>query len=1068
MFDPVSRIARGGYLLAVTRLLLRGGSSEAAGVDGFVGRRTELRLLESALNRARTGAGRLIVVTGPAGVGKTRFCAEGMDLARQAGFTVGWGSCWTDGDTPPLWPWQSILARLCGDSTAALLGGTGDADSRRPSRFVAVGNRLARACVDSPTMLVIDDCHAADPEAMLLTRFVARGLHDLPLVLVLTQRPGAAPPEVASLLARLEHDAVPIVLGGFDRDETRVLLTAEGVADPDPELLEAVHVVSRGNPLHLRRLVAMEVAANPQPAVGMPHGLGGVIDQLLRPLRPLTVRVLTSTAVLGASVSVSEAALMVDASHTAVLDALRDAARSGLVADTDTDSFTFSHELVRQALAARLTPNEQLAAHARAADILRVTVEGGSGERWGRLAHHALRAAPRSVGDARAAVAVCHAAACSMARHFAHEPAVALLSSAVGLHDDGTLGPVPAELLLDWAHVVLSAGQLAAAGSLLDRAIEAARKERNLPVFAEAALGLGGMWVNKFRGPTDRARVLARLDEALARLPKTATVLRCRLTARRSAELAYDSGTTGEVFSALRAARGTGDQQALAETLSLTHHALLRPEHGERRLAIADELIAVASSAGLEFLALVGMCRRTIDLFHLGDPRAERSLVDLRRRADEMNCRGVRFLHAAMEVMLLIRAGQLARAEQRATACLRLGTEIGDTDAPLYHGAHLFTIRWLQGRGAELVDLAARTANSPTLPEAELTFHAALALLATDAGQRDRARSALHRLTASGLAAIPTSSTWLACMFAVVEAAAALGEPDLARQAHDLLTPFAHLPIVASMAIVCVGSVERALGVAALTFGDLDRAVAHLDRAVDANIRLANRPFTACARADLAEALRRRGGAGGSARAAELLDLAIAEAAAMGMTTRARSWTATRQTLSDTIVISRDDGRWLLTHRGRSVLVDDLIGMRYLARLVANPGIEIPALDLVTELDHTTQSANHTVLDGRTRAAHAQRARELTRELAQARGATDHAQVQQLESELDALTTEVTRQTGTNNRPRHFGNPAERARTAVRKAITRAIDAIEPAEPEAANMLRAAVTTGYRCAYRPR
>jgi transcriptional regulator with XRE-family HTH domain len=675
------------------------------------------------------------------------------------------------------------------------------------------------------------------------------------------------------------------------------------------------------------------------------------------------------------------------------------------------------------------TPNERLTAYARAADIVRT--------------------------------------AARMARHPAHDQAVAL-SAAAGLYDDGALGPVPAESLLDWAHALLRRGQLAEAGSLLDRAVDVAREEPNPIVFAEAALGLGGMWVNKYRGLTDRTRVLARLDEALARLPVTATVPRCRLTARRAAELAYGSGTNGEVLSALGAARETGDQQALAEALSLSHHALLRPEHGEWRLAIADELVAVASAAGLELLTLVGMCRRTIDLFHLGDPRAERSLGDLRRCADEVGCRSVLFLHTAMEVMLLIRAGQLARAEERAAECLRLGTEVGDTDAPLYHGAHLFTIRWLQGRGAELVDLAASTANSPTLPEAELTFHATLALLATDAGQRDRARSALHRLTAGGLSAIPRSSTWLACMFTVVEAAVALGEPDLARQAYDLLAPFAHLPVVPSMAIVCLGSAERALGLAALTFGDVDRAVAHLDRAVEVNIRLANRPFTACARADLADALRRRGGAEDGARAVELLDLAITEAVAMGMTTRAESWTATRQTLSGSVEISREGSRWLLNHHGRSVLVDDLVGMRYLARLVANPGTEIPALDLVTEYDRTPQSTNHTVLDGRARAAYAKRARELSVELADARADADHARVERLEFELDALTTEVRRQTGINGRPRHFSNPAERARTAVRKAITRAIDAIEPAEPEAADTLRAAVSTGYRCVYLPR
>jgi hypothetical protein len=197
----------------------------------------------------------------------------------------------------------------------------------------------------------------------------------------------------------------------------------------------------------------------------------------------------------------------------------------------------------------------------------------------------------------------------------------------------------------------------------------------------------------------------------------------------------------------------------------------------------------------------------------------------------------------------------------------------------------------------------------------------------------------------------------------------------------------------------------------------------------------------------------------------ELLDVAITDATEMGMTARAQAWRATRQTLSRAIGLSRDGGRWLLTWRGQAVPVAELVGMRYLARLVANPGTEIPALDLVS--DFAVQPTNHTVLDDRARAAYARRARELTEELATARDAADRARVERLELELDALTEEIERQTGINGRPRHFDGPAERARTAVRKAITRAIDAIETVEPAAAGTLRATVTTGFRCVYLP-
>ncbi|WP_369794625.1 tetratricopeptide repeat protein, partial [Kutzneria sp. 744] len=83
-----------------------------------------------------------------------------------------------------------------------------------------------------------------------------------------------------------------------------------------------------------------------------------------------------------------------------------------------------------------------------------------------------------------------------------------------------------------------------------------------------------------------------------------------------------------------------------------------------------------------------------------------------------------------------------------------------------------------------------------------------------------------------------------------------------------------------SLGVVCFGSTERTLGLAATTFGDLDLAAEHLRRAVAANLRLGNRPMTAVAKADLATVLRRRG----DHRAAEeLLDSAVSDATVMGM-----------------------------------------------------------------------------------------------------------------------------------------------------------------------------------------
>jgi AAA ATPase-like protein len=1034
-------------------------------VDRFVGRVDELHQVESAVRRGR---GRLITVAGPAGVGKTRFCEEGADRARDAGYAVVWGRCWTDGGAPALWPWHPIVSELCGADTAALLdcdAGLDSVDPQRFSRFRAVGDRLAATSGRPPTLLVIDDLHAADPGAVLLTRFVARSLHRLALVMVITHRPGEAKADSTPLLADLEREGDPITLRCFDLDETRAFLAEHGVDHLDPELTEALHRVTEGNPLFLRRLVALDAADR---TGGLPDGLRNAIDQSLRQLRPPTVRLLTVSAILGMSVRIAEAAAMVGVGHLAVLDALHEAAGAGLVRIAGAESFTFGHDLVRQTLVAKLMPGELLDTHARAAEIIRATTEPGSSDRLARQAHHAIHAAARSADDARAAVATCRAAARSSFRHFAYEQAATLLATAERLHDSACLSPAPASLLLEWANAVLSSGRLAEARPLFDRSAAAAHAEQQPVLFAEAALGLGGIWVNEHRDRVERARVLGLQREALAQLPPGHFALRCRLIIRQAAEDVYDGGPVTGVLATLEQARRIGDPRVLAEALSLCHHALLAPEHTRKCLALAEELVSVASAAGLEVLALMGLCWRTVDLFRLGDPRAERSLADLRARADLLSCHSVLFIIAAMDVMLLLRAGKLDEAEQQAVTCFQLGTQVGDADALAYHSAHLLVIRWLQGRGAELVDLAEQTANSPTLVDAELTFHATLARLAADAGQHDRARSALHRLTAGGLAAIPLSSTWLACMLAIAETAATLGDIDIARQAYDLLQPYADLPIMPSLAVVCFGSTQRPLGLAAMTFGDLDRAVEHLHHAVAANIRLANRPFTACARADLAEALRRRDASGDRQWASELLHSAIAEATAMGMTVRANTWATTLHALNRPIVISRHTDRWLLTYHERQIVVDDLVGMHYLAQLLAHPNATIPALDLVSgNHRHGVQPTNQAVIDNHAHAAYIRRARDLADELADARDNADLARVERIELELDALTTEIGHTTGLNGRPRNFTGPAERARTAVRKAIKRAIDAIDATDPDIAAALRATITTGYHCGYTP-
>src|SRR5439155_23446516 len=104
------------------------------------------------------------------------------------------------------------------------------------------------------------------------------------------------------------------------------------------------------------------------------------------------------------------------------------------------------------------------------------------------------------------------------------------------------------------------------------------------------------------------------------------------------------------------------------------------------------------------------------------------------------------------------------------------------------------------------------------------------------------ATSALARLRGSAPAKLPCSGSWLTTMHAIVEAGHLLGDAEAAAWAYELLGPYADRPMVAGVGVACFGSVHHALGVAALTIGDIDQAVDHLREAVHGNLALAHWP----------------------------------------------------------------------------------------------------------------------------------------------------------------------------------------------------------------------------------
>ena len=589
-----------------------------------------------------------------------------------------------------------------------------------------------------------------------------------------------------------------------------------------------------------------------------------------------------------------------------------------------------------------------------------------------------------------------------------------------------------------------------------------ARTTGDADVLAAAAVGLGGVWVHEQRTSIARAHMIELQRTALAAADPASPVA-CRLRSRLAAEECYVSGDPSGVLDALDGARRSGDPVALADGLSLAHHCLLGPDHSAARLDLADELIATSMTTNRAWMPWSGWRGARSISFSPATREQSGSSRELRLRLDETPFACVEYVVRSLEVTVSLRAGRLADAERLADACFELGVEVGDADAVGWYGAQLVAIRWLQGRGAELLPVLDELVHDPTMATSNDAFLAGVASLQAWAGNIDEAGAAMERIRARGLEATRNSSTWLVTLLAVIEAAHVLGDAPTAREAYDLLAPFAELPIMASLAIACFGSAHRPLGLAALTFGELDVAIDHLEAAVRAELRLGHRPCHAVSCSLLADALDLRSSDGDPERADDLRDRAAAAAQQMGLALPSIS-AATIDHHSVTIECRRHGRRWQIAAGDRVVHVPHSVGMGYLARLVGSPGTEMLAADLAGDQGNV-HGCRQPVLDERAKATYRQRVIDLRAEIDEAEEACDIERAARARLELEHFLQELAQATGLGGRDRTFRDDAERARTSVQKAIKRALACIIEADALIGQALARRVVTGVRCVY---
>jgi len=347
----------------------------ARGEGPFVGRGPELARLRAAWTGARAGRRRLVLVTGEAGIGKSRLTAELAGLAERDGATVLLGRCDEQvgvaylplraafgphlaacsaerlralvgplgGELVRLWP--ELARRLPGLPAPTQSG----PEEERYLLFEAVTGLLDAIASSGPALLLVDDLHEADEQSLALLRHLASATRPAALLVVLTARDEEATRgDLAGVLADLlrapgsEH----LALGGLDsREVAAIAETFTGLpsSPATAALAGVVHGRSGGNPFlvgellrHLAETGALAADAIARTAAGpalddVPATVRLVVGQRLARLGGTVRHLLEVASVIGHNADLTLLARVVDVGYDDLLDALDAAVRARLL-----------------------------------------------------------------------------------------------------------------------------------------------------------------------------------------------------------------------------------------------------------------------------------------------------------------------------------------------------------------------------------------------------------------------------------------------------------------------------------------------------------------------------------------------------------------------------------------------------------------------------------------------------------------------------------------------------------------------------------------------------------------
>ncbi len=904
---------------------MQGSSQAPVPTTGFVGRTAELARLHRAVDDVVAGRGRILMLVGEPGIGKSRTAEELAGLALARGAQVLNGRCHEGGAAPPFWPWRQIVRTHVQRSERAQLledlgpdapevariaeelrrvfpdlprSEPGDAaDDARFRQFDALARFLGQVARRRPLVLILDDLHWADPSSLMLLQFVARDTLEAPILICGTYREVEIQRDTvrANLLASLSRERAyeRIALSGLSEAESRLLLERDLGTAASSELVLALVERTEGNPFFLQEMVRHmrerglldrgEGARVAESAPSVPHSVRAVIEQRLQRLADSTRHSLELAAVVGRDFELAVVAALEDSTTATILTRLAEAAAAGLLQPLPraATSGRFIHALVRDVLYDGLPADERAALHRRVGLALESHWQHEVDEHIAELAHHFHLAA--SLGDTDRALRYCVLAAHRADMHLAYEDAIEAYQRALEIagFDANVDAETRCRLLLGLGAAEAASADVQRMRVTFRRAADIARSLENPEYLARAALGYAR--APALGGNVDTPAVTL-LEEALQRMPTTDSGLRAALLSILADALHHEPSSYERRLElcteASAMARRVADWHTLARTIYDRHNALFGPDSLDDRIATSEELLQLAQRTGDRAMLLRARFWRVVNHFEAGEVAVAVAETDaLESLAHELREPWHHWYALWLRAAHALMTGRFEEGERLAHEAYGHGERVARDNALQALGAQIAMLRALQGRWSEM--LPAIRDLLEQFP-AMAAWRCSLAYHYAELGETSEARQHFEILARDEFVSIPRDGSWMAAISQLVDVCCTLADRERAVFLYDMLAPFANRLAVIDRALACSGVGHRYLGVLATLMQRWSDAERHLDEALTFHRRSGMRPWVALTQLDRAALLVDHPTPAPQA-AAEALAEAIALASELGM-----------------------------------------------------------------------------------------------------------------------------------------------------------------------------------------